>query len=153
MVVVFKIVALSCTTLIKDNFRITKCDILSVFRKLEVVMGHSRRLELLEEKWDWYKLAKRFALPLKLSIFKEKIKIDGTRVLKAWIRPRHSIFVRELIILTSGSETTGINWNLNGMIDGWHIDHWGKVIAAITRTLSRWLNIDNGNAYHRRSEM
>ncbi len=94
----------------------------------------------------------KICLPLKLGQAKEKIKIDGTRVLKACESGhRHSILVREIdnfdrVVRANRTVLTGI---LNGMIDIGNIDHWGKVSCRnYTDVIIDRLNIDNGNAYH-----
>ena len=75
-----------------------------------------------------YKLLKYLPTVKAGAIFKEKIKIDGTRVLKACESGRkHSILVREIDNFDEWFEPTdSINWKLKWGDRYWHIDYWGK---------------------------
>lgn len=102
-----------------------------------------------------YKLLKDLPTVKAGAIFKEKIKIDGTRVLKACESGRkHSILVREIDNFDEWFEPTdSINWNLKWNDTYWYIDYWGKVSCRnYTDAIIDRLNIDNGNAYHTEEE-
>lgn len=102
-----------------------------------------------------YKLLKDLPTVKAGAIFKEKIKIDGTRVLKACESGhRHSILVREIDNFDEWFESTdSINWNLKWNDRYWYIDYWGKVSCRnYTDAIIDRLNIDNGNAYHTEEE-
>lgn len=102
-----------------------------------------------------YKLLKDLPTVKAGAIFKEKIKIDGTRVLKACESGRkHSIIVREIDNFDEWFEPTdSINWNLKWNDTYWYIDYWGKVSCRnYTDAIIDRLNIDNGNAYHTEEE-
>ena len=75
-----------------------------------------------------YKLLKDLPTVKAGAIFKEKIKIDGTRVLKACESGhRHSILVREIDNFDEWFESTdSINWNLKWNDRYWYIDYWGE---------------------------
>lgn len=102
-----------------------------------------------------YKLLKDLPTVKAGAIFKEKIKIDGTRVLKACESGRkHSILVREIDNFDEWFEPTdSINWNLKWNDTYWYIDYWGKVSCRnYTDAIIDRLNIDNGNTYHTEEE-
>ena len=102
-----------------------------------------------------YKLLKDLPTVKAGAIFKEKIKIDGTRVLKACESGhRHSILVREINNFDEWFESTSsISWNLKRGDRYWYIDYWGKVSCRnYTDAIIDRLNIDNGNAYHTEEE-
>lgn len=102
-----------------------------------------------------YKLLKDLPTVKAGAIFKEKIKIDGTRVLKACESGhRHSILVREIDNFDEWFEPTdSINWKLKWGDTYWYIDYWGKVSCRnYTDAIIDRLNIDNGNAYHTEEE-
>jgi len=102
-----------------------------------------------------YKLLKDCPTVKAGAIFKEKIKIDGTRVLKACESGRkHSILVREIDNFDEWFEpTSSISWNLKWGDRYWYIDYWGKVSCRnYTDAIIDRLNIDNGNAYHTEEE-
>lgn len=102
-----------------------------------------------------YKLLKDLPTVKAGAIFKEKIKIDGTRVLKACESGhRHSILVREIDNFDEWFESTSsISWNLKWGDRYWYIDYWGKVSCRnYTDAIIDRLNIDNGNAYHTEEE-
>ena len=102
-----------------------------------------------------YKLLKDLPTVKAGAIFKEKIKIDGTRVLKACESGRkHSILVREIDNFDEWFESTSsISWNLKWNDRYWYIDYWGKVSCRnYTDAIIDRLNIDNGNAYHTEEE-
>ena len=85
-----------------------------------------------------YKLLKDLPTVKAGAIFKEKIKIDGTRVLKACESDIDIQFLLEKsIILTSGSnqQTVSIG-SLNGVIHIGTLTIGAKLAFAITRTLS-----------------
>lgn len=75
-----------------------------------------------------YKLLKDLPTVKAGAIFKEKIKIDGARVLKACESGhRHSILVREIDNFDEWFElTSSISWNLKWNDRYWYIDYWGK---------------------------
>ena len=102
-----------------------------------------------------YKLLKDLPTVKAGAIFKEKIKIDGTRVLKTCESGyRHSILVREIDNFDEWFESTSsISWNLKWGDRYWYIDYWGKVSCRnYTDAIIDRLNIDNGNAYHTEEE-
>lgn len=102
-----------------------------------------------------YKLLKDLPTVKAGAIFKEKIKIDGTRVLKACESGRkHSILVREIDNFDEWFESTSsTSWNLKWNDRYWYIDYWGKVSCRnYTDAIIDRLNIDNGNAYHTEEE-
>ena len=102
-----------------------------------------------------YKLLKDLPTVKAGAIFKEKIKIDGTRVLKTCESGyRHSILVREIDNFDEWFEPTdSINWKLKWNDRYWYIDYWGKVSCRnYTDAIIDRLNIDNGNAYHTEEE-
>lgn len=102
-----------------------------------------------------YKLLKDLPTVKAGAIFKEKIKIDGTRVLKVCESGhRHSIPVREIDNFDEWFESTdSINWNLKWNDRYWYIDYWGKVSCRnYTDAIIDRLNIDNGNTYHTEEE-
>ena len=102
-----------------------------------------------------YKLLKDLPTVKAGAIFKEKIKIDGTRVLKACESGRkHSILVREIDNFDEWFESTSsISWNLKWNDRYWYIDYWGKVSCRnYTDAIIDRLNIDNGNTYHTEEE-
>lgn len=102
-----------------------------------------------------YKLLKDLPTVKAGAIFKEKIKIDGTRVLKACESGRkHSILVREIDNFDEWFEPTdSINWNLKWNDTYWYIDYFGKVSCRnYTDAVIDRLNIDNGNTYHTEEE-
>lgn len=102
-----------------------------------------------------YKLLKDLPTVKAGAIFKEKIKIDGARVLKACESGhRHSILVREIDNFDEWFElTSSISWNLKWNDRYWYIDYWGKVSCRnYTDAIIDRLNIDNGNAYHTEEE-
>ena len=102
-----------------------------------------------------YKLLKDLPTVKAGAIFKEKIKIDGTRVLKACESGhRHSILVREIDNFDEWFESiSSISWNLKWGDRYWYIDYWGKVgCRNYTDAIIDRLNIDNGNAYHTEEE-
>lgn len=102
-----------------------------------------------------YKLLKDLPTVKAGAIFKEKIKIDGTRVLKACESGRkHSILVREIDNFDEWFEpTNSISWKLKWGDRYWHIDYWGKVgFRNYADAIIDGLNIDNGNVYHTKAE-
>ena len=102
-----------------------------------------------------YKLLKDLPTVKAGAIFKEKIKIDGTRVLKACESGhRHSILVREIDNFDEWFESTdSINWKLKWGDTYWYIDYWGKVSCRnYAGAIIDGLNIDNGNVYHTKAE-
>lgn len=102
-----------------------------------------------------YKLLKDLPTVKAGAIFKEKIKIDGTRVLKACESGhRHSILVREIDNFDEWFEPTdSINWKLKWGDRYWYIDYWGKVSCRnYTDAIIDRLNIDNGNVYYTKEE-
>ena len=102
-----------------------------------------------------YKLLKDLPTVKAGAIFKEKIKIDGTRVLKTCgSGHKHSILVREIDNFDEWFESTSsISWNLKWNDRYWYIDYWGKVSCRnYTDAVIDRLNIDNGNAYHTEEE-
>ena len=102
-----------------------------------------------------YKLLKDLPTVKAGAIFKEKIRIDGTRVLKACESGyRHSIPVREIDNFDEWFEPTdSINWKLKWGDTYWHIDYWGKVdFRNYADAIVDRLNIDNGNVYHTKTE-
>lgn len=102
-----------------------------------------------------YKLLKDLPTVKAGAIFKEKIKIDGTRVLKACEPGRkHSILVREIDNFDEWFEPTdSINWKLKWGDTYWHIDYWGKVESRnYADAIIDGLNIDNGNVYYTKAE-
>lgn len=102
-----------------------------------------------------YKLLKDLPTVKAGAIFKEKIKIDDTRVLKACESGhRHSILVREIDNFDEWFEPTdSINWKLKWGDTYWHIDYWGKVSCRnYADAIIDGLNIDNGNVYHTKAE-
>ena len=102
-----------------------------------------------------YKLLKDLPTVKAGAIFKEKIKIDGTRVLKTCgSRHKHSILVREIDNFDEWFESTSsISWNLKWGDRYWYIDYWGNVNYRnyADATIDR-LNIDNGNVYYTEEE-
>nr|DAP00666.1 MAG TPA: hypothetical protein [Caudoviricetes sp.] len=102
-----------------------------------------------------YKLLKDLPTVKAGAIFKEKIKIDGTRVLKACESGhRHSILVREIDNFDEWFESTSsINWNLKWGDRYWYIDWWGNVNCRnYADAIIDRLNIDNGNVYYTEEE-
>lgn len=102
-----------------------------------------------------YKLLKDLPTVKAGAIFKEKIKIDGTRVLKACESGRkHSILVREIDNFDEWFEpTSSISWNLKWGDRYWYIDYWGNVnYRNYADAIIDRLNIDNGNVYHTKEE-
>ena len=102
-----------------------------------------------------YKLLKDLPTVKAGAIFKEKIKIDGTRVLKTCGSGRkHSILVREIDNFDEWFEPTdSINWKLKWGDTYWHIDYWGKVESRnYADAIIDGLNIDNGNVYYTKAE-
>lgn len=102
-----------------------------------------------------YKLLKDLPTVKAGAIFKEEIKIDGTRVLKACESGhRHSILVREIDNFDEWFEpTSSISWNLKWNDRCWYIDYWGKVSCRnYTDAIIDRLNIDKGNVYHTKEE-
>lgn len=102
-----------------------------------------------------YKLLKDLPTVKAGEIFKEKIKIDGTRVLKTCgSGHRHSILVREIDNFDKWFEpTNSISWKLKWGDTYWYIDYFGKVSCRnYTDAIIDRLNIDNGNAYHTEEE-
>ena len=102
-----------------------------------------------------YKLLKDLPTVKAGAIFKEKIKIDGTRVLKTCgSGHKHSILVREIDNFDEWFESIdSINWKLKWGDTYWYIDYWGKVSCRnYTDAIIDRLNIDNGNVYHTKEE-
>lgn len=102
-----------------------------------------------------YKLLKDLPTVKAGAIFKEKIKIDGTRVLKACESGRkHSILVREIDNFDEWFESTSsISWNLKWGDRYWYIDYWGNVnYRNYADAIIDRLNIDNGNVYYTEEE-
>lgn len=102
-----------------------------------------------------YKLLKDLPTVKAGAIFKEKIKIDGTRVLKACESGRkHSILVREIDNFDEQFESTSsISWNLKWGDRYWYIDYWGNVnYRNYADAIIDRLNIDNGNVYYTEEE-
>lgn len=102
-----------------------------------------------------YKLLKDLPTVKAGAIFKEKIKIDGTRVLKACESGRkHSILVREIDNFDEWFEpTSSISWNLKWGDRYWYIDYWGNVnYRNYADAIIDRLNIDNGNVYYTEEE-
>lgn len=102
-----------------------------------------------------YKLLKDLPTVKAGAIFKEKIKIDGTRVLKACESGRkHSILVREIDNFDEWFEpTSSISWKLKWGDRYWYIDYWGNVnYRNYADAIIDRLNIDNGNVYHTKEE-
>jgi hypothetical protein len=102
-----------------------------------------------------YKLLKDLPTVKAGAIFKEKIKIDGTRVLKTCgSRHKHSILVREIDNFDEWFESTSsISWNLKWGDRYWYIDYWGNVnYRNYADAIIDRLNIDNGNVYYTEEE-
>jgi hypothetical protein len=102
-----------------------------------------------------YKLLKDLPTVKAGAIFKEKIKIDGTRVLKTCgSGHKHSILVREIDNFDEWFESTSsISWNLKWGDRYWYIDYWGNVnYRNYADAIIDGLNIDNGNVYHTKEE-
>ena len=102
-----------------------------------------------------YKLLKDLPTVKAGAIFKEKIKIDGTRVLKiCGSGHKHSILVREIDNFDEWFKPTdSISWKLKWGDRYWHIDYWGKVeFRNYADAIIDGLNIDNGNVYHTKEE-
>ena len=102
-----------------------------------------------------YKLLKELPTVKAGAIFKEEIKIDGTRVLKACESGhRHSILVREIDNFDEWFESTSsISWNLKWGDRYWCIDYWGNVnYRNYADAIIDRLNIDNGNVYYTEEE-
>lgn len=102
-----------------------------------------------------YKLLKDLPTVKAGAIFKEKIKIDSTRVLKACESGhRHSILVREIDNFDEWFKPTdSISWKLKWGDRYWHIGYWGKVnYRNYADAIIDRLNIDNGNVYHTKEE-
>lgn len=102
-----------------------------------------------------YKLLKDLPTVKAGAIFKEKIKIDGTRVLKTCgSRHKHSILVREIDNFDKWFESTSsISWNLKWGDRYWYIDYWGNVnYRNYADAIIDRLNIDNGNVYYTEEE-
>lgn len=102
-----------------------------------------------------YKLLKDLPTVKAGAIFKEKIKIDGTRVLKTCgSRRKHSILVREIDNFDKWFESTSsISWNLKWGDRYWYIDYWGNVnYRNYADAIIDRLNIDNGNVYYTEEE-
>lgn len=98
-----------------------------------------------------YKLLKDLPTVKAGAIFKEKIKIDGTRVLRSCESGRkHSILVREIDNFDEWFKPTdSISWKLKWGDRYWHIDYWGKVdFRNYADAIIDGLNIDNGNVYY-----
>lgn len=102
-----------------------------------------------------YKLLKDLPTVKAGAIFKEKIKIDGTRVLKTCgSGHKHSILVREIDNFDEWFESTSsISWNLKWGDRYWYIDYWGNVnYRNYADAIIDRLNIDNGNVYYTEEE-
>lgn len=102
-----------------------------------------------------YKLLKDLPTVKAGAIFKEKIKIDGTRVLKTCgSEHKHSILVREIDNFDEWFEpTSSISWNLKWGDRYWYIDYWGNVnYRNYADAIIDRLNIDNGNVYYTEEE-
>ena len=102
-----------------------------------------------------YKLLKDLPTVKTGAIFKEKIKIDGTRVLRSCESGhKHSILVREIDNFDEWFESTSsISWNLKWGDRYWYIDYWGNVnYRNYADAIIDRLNIDNGNVYHTKEE-
>ena len=102
-----------------------------------------------------YKLLKDLPTVKAGAIFKEKIKIDGTRVLKTCgSGHKHSILVREIDNFDKWFESTSsISWNLKWGDRYWYIDYWGNVnYRNYADAIIDRLDIDNGNVYYTKEE-